>query len=165
MPTTPGRAHASQTYPTCWPFPISRSNTAKTRARRSPPCSMMPSRIRGGEETREEIRRRFGDRVVEIVESCTDTDATPKPPWRPQKEAYLAYLRTAPLRSLDLGSSQVAERPDDLGGLLRDRGISVEAVQRRKGRNASVLILARHGIPGSRDGSESPRRRTESGRF
>ncbi len=50
----------------------------------------------GDEETREAIRRRFGDRVVEIVEGCTDTDATPKPPWRPQKEAYLATCGPPP---------------------------------------------------------------------
>jgi len=36
----------------------------------------------GGASTREEIRRRFGDRVVEIVDGCTDTDLMPKPRWR-----------------------------------------------------------------------------------
>jgi (p)ppGpp synthase/HD superfamily hydrolase len=49
----------------------------------------------GGAATREEIRRRFGDRVTEIVEGCTDTDVTPKPPWRPRKEAYLVHLANA----------------------------------------------------------------------
>ncbi len=49
----------------------------------------------GGATTREEIRRRFGDRVTEIVDGCTDTDQTPKPPWRQRKEAYLAHLQTA----------------------------------------------------------------------
>lgn len=46
----------------------------------------------GGRETAEEIRRRFGETVVRIVEGCTDTDQTPKPPWRKRKEAYLAHL-------------------------------------------------------------------------
>jgi (p)ppGpp synthase/HD superfamily hydrolase len=50
----------------------------------------------GGTKTREEIRRRFGERVVEIVDGCTDTDVTPKAPWRRRKEAYLAHLRNAP---------------------------------------------------------------------
>ena len=36
----------------------------------------------GGMATREEIRRRFGEKVVEIVDGCTDTAETPKPPWR-----------------------------------------------------------------------------------
>jgi GTP pyrophosphokinase len=49
----------------------------------------------GGDATRQEIRRRFGPRVVEIVDGCTDTDQYPKPPWRQRKEAYLAHLRTA----------------------------------------------------------------------
>lgn len=49
----------------------------------------------GGRKTLEEIRRRFGERVAEIVESCTDTFETPKPDWRPRKEAHLARLRQA----------------------------------------------------------------------
>jgi len=50
----------------------------------------------GGAATREEIRRRFGDRVVEIVDGCTDTDMFPKPPWRERKEAYIAHISEAP---------------------------------------------------------------------
>lgn len=50
----------------------------------------------GGEKTREEIRRIFGDPVAAIVDGCTDTDQVPKPPWRKRKEAYLAHLRDAP---------------------------------------------------------------------
>jgi GTP pyrophosphokinase len=49
----------------------------------------------GGDATRQEIRRRFGDRVVDIVEGCTDTDKVPKPPWRERKEKYLAHLLSA----------------------------------------------------------------------
>ena len=49
----------------------------------------------GGAPTLEEIRRRFGARVAEIVDGCTDTDQYPKPPWRGRKEAYLAHLAQA----------------------------------------------------------------------
>src|SRR3990172_752325 len=49
----------------------------------------------GGAATRENIRRRFGDRVVEIVDGCTDSDEVPKPPWRVRKEAFLARLPQA----------------------------------------------------------------------
>lgn len=49
----------------------------------------------GGAATREEIRRRFGDNVTAIVDGCSDTDTTPKPPWRQRKEAYIAHLPTA----------------------------------------------------------------------
>jgi (p)ppGpp synthase/HD superfamily hydrolase len=46
----------------------------------------------GGPPTREEIRRRFGEAVVAIVDGCSDTDEVPKPPWQGRKEAYLARL-------------------------------------------------------------------------
>ena len=49
----------------------------------------------GGEARLEEIRARFGDRVAEIVDGCTDTYETPKPPWRERKERYLAHLADA----------------------------------------------------------------------
>jgi len=49
----------------------------------------------GGEARLEEIRARFGDRVAEIVDGCTDTYETPKPPWRERKERYLAHLAYA----------------------------------------------------------------------
>ncbi len=49
----------------------------------------------GGRKTREEIRRRFGEKVVSIVDGLTDTDQTPKPPWRKRKEDYIAHLSHA----------------------------------------------------------------------
>ena len=49
----------------------------------------------GGEERLGEIRARFGGEVAEIVDGCTDTYETPKPPWRERKERYLAHLEDA----------------------------------------------------------------------
>jgi (p)ppGpp synthase/HD superfamily hydrolase len=49
----------------------------------------------GGEPILNEIRQRFGDAVAEIVEGCTDSWTTPKPPWRQRKEAYIAHMREA----------------------------------------------------------------------
>jgi GTP pyrophosphokinase len=49
----------------------------------------------GGEARLGEIRARFGDWVAEIVDGCTDTYETPKPPWRERKERYLAHLAGA----------------------------------------------------------------------
>ena len=58
----------------------------------------------GGASTREEIRRLFGETVVEIVNGCTDAEVVPKPPWRTRKEAYIAhllsYVDTAKLKPL-----------------------------------------------------------------
>lgn len=50
----------------------------------------------GGRPTAEAIRTRFGDVVADIVDGCTDTDVTPKPPWRARKEAYVARVRREP---------------------------------------------------------------------
>ena len=49
----------------------------------------------GGTDTREEIRRRFGDAVVSIVDGCTDAEVIPKPPWKERKEQYIARLSHA----------------------------------------------------------------------
>ncbi len=50
----------------------------------------------GGAPMLVRIREQFGARVARIVEGCTDTDQTPKPPWRARKEAYIAHVRSAP---------------------------------------------------------------------
>jgi (p)ppGpp synthase/HD superfamily hydrolase len=41
---------------------------------------------------RSRIREMFGQRVLDIVEGCTDSDETPKPPWLERKKAYLARV-------------------------------------------------------------------------
>ena len=49
----------------------------------------------GGRPRLDDIRRRFGDRVAEIVWACSDTDETPKPPWKERKTRYIAHVREA----------------------------------------------------------------------
>ncbi len=49
----------------------------------------------GGRPTLRKIRERFGDRVADIVEGCTDTFRKRKPPWKARKRRYLAHLETA----------------------------------------------------------------------
>lgn len=49
----------------------------------------------GGDTARQEIRRRFGDEIVAIVDGCTDAETIPKPPWEERKRAYLAHLAEA----------------------------------------------------------------------
>jgi (p)ppGpp synthase/HD superfamily hydrolase len=51
----------------------------------------------GGEATRAEILARFGDRVVAIVDGCTEAIASPRPPWRERKLQYLDKLRGSSL--------------------------------------------------------------------
>jgi len=58
----------------------------------------------GGEPTLRRIRQLFGPHVADIVEACSDTDVSPKPPWRERKEAYVAHL----LQPLPTGAVRVS---------------------------------------------------------
>ena len=51
----------------------------------------------GGAKRLRDIERKFGEDVARIVEGCTDTDQTPKPPWLERKKAYVAHVRRAPM--------------------------------------------------------------------
>jgi len=50
----------------------------------------------GGAKRLRDIERRFGRSVARIVDGCTDTDQTPKPPWLTRKKDYIAHLKHAP---------------------------------------------------------------------
>ena len=79
----------------------------------------------GGAATREEIRRRFGDTVTEIVNGCTDADTTPKPPWQQRKEAYIAHIPTA---STSVRLVSAADKLHNARSILTDYYIVGEAV-------------------------------------
>lgn len=49
----------------------------------------------GGRPMLERIRARFGVRVADVVEACSDSFEQPKPAWRIRKERYLAQLAVA----------------------------------------------------------------------
>jgi (p)ppGpp synthase/HD superfamily hydrolase len=49
----------------------------------------------GGEVMLKKVRRLFGNRVARMVDGCTDSYMTPKPPWQPRKEDYLRHLKDA----------------------------------------------------------------------
>ncbi len=50
----------------------------------------------GGLPRLREIRRKFGKRVAEIVDGCTDAYSEPKPPWLERKRAYIARVGKEP---------------------------------------------------------------------
>ena len=77
----------------------------------------MRSKMQGGATTREEIRQRFGENVAAIVDGLTDTDQTPKPPWRERKEAYIAHLSEA---SSSVLLVSLADKIHNAGSILRD---------------------------------------------
>ncbi|MBX3185513.1 MAG: HD domain-containing protein [Labilithrix sp.] len=108
----------------------------------------------GGAKTAAAIRARFGDAVADIVVACSDTDVTPKPPWRARKEAYVAHVRTAPA-SVRLVSA--ADKLHNARSILADyRAIGDEVWKRFTGGREGTLwyyralvdAFASHGASG-----------------
>jgi (p)ppGpp synthase/HD superfamily hydrolase len=71
----------------------------------------------GGLKTLNEIRKRFGARVAEIVEACSDTFTFPKPPWRKRKQAYLDHL---PHTTSEARLVSLADKLHNARSILRD---------------------------------------------
>jgi (p)ppGpp synthase/HD superfamily hydrolase len=71
----------------------------------------------GGEQTLDEIGRKFGADVRAIVAACSDTFESPKPPWRERKEQYIDHLRGA---SDDAVLVSLADKLDNARAILRD---------------------------------------------
>lgn len=69
----------------------------------------------GGDQTRQEIRRRFGEKVTEIVNGCTDAETMPKPPWRERKEKFISSLASA---SPEVIRVSTADKLDNVRSLL-----------------------------------------------
>jgi (p)ppGpp synthase/HD superfamily hydrolase len=91
----------------------------------------------GGAPTRKEIRRRFGDRVVAIVDGCTDCDTVPKPPWRGRKEAHIAHLACA---SPEVRLVALADKLHNARSVLKDdRALGEELWSRFTGGREGTL--------------------------
>lgn len=71
----------------------------------------------GGRPMLETVRVMFGEEVASIVECCTDTFESPKPAWRPRKEAYIARMRTEPPRARLVAT---ADKLHNLANTIRD---------------------------------------------
>jgi GTP pyrophosphokinase len=70
----------------------------------------------GGRDRLEDIRSRFGNAVARIVEDCTDSWDSPKPPWIERKRAYVQHARTLHPPSLRVS---VADKVHNCYGILR----------------------------------------------
>ena len=91
----------------------------------------------GGERTRAEILKRFGPRVAQIVDGCTDTDQEPKPPWRPRKEVFLKELRDA---SQEVRLVVACDKLHNARAMVRDYRACGEAIWSRfTGRREGTL--------------------------
>ena len=66
---------------------------------------------------RDEIRRSFGPKVMEIVEHLTDATGRQKPPWRDRKAKYVADLEDAPEHALLVSA---ADKFHNVQSLVRD---------------------------------------------
>lgn len=75
------------------------------------------------------IQFRFGERVLRIVEGCTDADVSPKPPWRARKEAYIAHIMGDTEPSIVLVSA--SDKLHNAGAILSDFRQIGEAVFQR----------------------------------
>ncbi|MCT7658298.1 HD domain-containing protein [Mycobacterium deserti] len=71
----------------------------------------------GGDTTLAEIEERFGADVAGIVEECSDTVITPKPPWRERKQNYIAHLGKASDSTIRVS---MADKLDNARAILRD---------------------------------------------
>lgn len=108
----------------------------------------------GGAATREEIRRRFGDTVTEIVNGCTDADTTPKPPWQERKQAYIAHIPTA---STSVRLVSAADKLHNARSILTDYHIVGEAIwERFQGGKQGTLWYYRSLVGAFRQAGSSP---------
>jgi len=71
----------------------------------------------GGDVTLAEIEERFGPEVAKIVDECSDTIITPKPPWRQRKENYIKHLDEASDSTIRVS---MADKLDNARAILRD---------------------------------------------
>ena len=91
----------------------------------------------GGAVMLKEIRRRFGGRVANVVDGCTDADLDPKPPWRRRKEDYLKHLRTA---DADVRLVSAADKLHNARSVLTDfREIGEPVWERFQGKRDGTL--------------------------
>lgn len=108
----------------------------------------------GGEATRKEIRRRFGDAVTEIVDACTDAETIPKPPWRQRKEAYIAHIPSA---SPSVLLVSCADKLHNVRSILHDYRVLGETVwERFKGGKEGTLWYYRSLVVAFRQTGSTP---------
>ncbi len=74
--------------------------------------------VAGGRNTLENIRNKFGDRVADIVDHCSDTFEEKKPPWEERKIAYLEGLKKVEDPSILLVS--IADKLHNARSILKD---------------------------------------------
>src|SRR5262245_45095590 len=82
----------------------------------------------GDRTSRGEIGRRFGQRVADVVQACTDADTVPKPPWLERKAAYVARVAHEPA---DARLVSAADKLYNVRTILKDYRLVGETVWSR----------------------------------
>ena len=82
----------------------------------------------GGQARIDDIRKRFGGKVADIVEGCTDTVEIPKPDWRTRKEKYIASI---PKKSKSIRLVSAADKLHNARAILRDYLLLKEEIWKR----------------------------------
>ena len=87
----------------------------------------------GGRPRLEDIREQFGEQVGHIVDACTDSYESPKPPWRERKEAYVTHVRERVERGGDEPALRVslADKLHNTRAIIADVRESGDAVFER----------------------------------
>ena len=108
----------------------------------------------GGQSRLADIRARFGEKVATIVEGCTEPQATPEPPWRARKAAFIAHLP----RSLDqVRLVSAADKLHNARTILRDLRAMGDAVwDRYSGGKEGVLWYYRCLVQAFKTGGLNP---------
>lgn len=108
----------------------------------------------GGDAARQEIRRRFGRRVADIVDECTDAEVIPKPPWRGRKEKYIAHLRHATPQARLVSA---ADKLHNARAILADYRVVGEALwERFNADRDGVLWYYRSLVAAFKEGGATP---------
>jgi GTP pyrophosphokinase len=84
----------------------------------------------GGPARLADITMRFGQRVADLVAGTSDTDETPKPPWRQRKLAYLEHL-AAPTTDRSVLLVSAADKLHNARSVVADVRLSGPATWKR----------------------------------
>jgi (p)ppGpp synthase/HD superfamily hydrolase len=106
----------------------------------------------GGAERLRDIRERFGDDVARIVDGCTDTDQTPKPPWLERKKSYLAHLQHSDKSTRLVSASDKLHNTRAILAELRRHG--PEVFERFAGKKDGTLWYYRELVSAFREHSD-----------
>jgi len=82
----------------------------------------------GGAAMLKEVQRRFGKRVVHIVDGCTDAYEIPKPPWQDRKVSYINRLKA---EDADTRLVSAADKLNNVRSILSDYRALGESVWSR----------------------------------